>query len=87
MATPEQERLAALQTERAYLLENNKRDRAAQVDDEIEALLARAAAARDASALETTQAQGPDETTEAPRPRRGRPPGSKNKPKDEPDET
>lgn len=87
MATnPAEERLTALQTERAYLLENGKRERASQVDDEIEALLARSVAARDDSALETTQAQAPPETADEPRPRRGRPPGSKNKPKDEPAE-
>lgn len=82
MTDPAQERLASLQTERAYLLENNKHDRASQVDDEIEALLVRSGRARQ----ETVQTQDPPETTDAPKARRGRPPGSRNKPKGPDDE-
>jgi hypothetical protein len=59
------EHLAALQTERAYLVANGKLDRASQVDDQIDAVRARSAATE---GPETTAQPAPSEKAVNPKP-------------------
>jgi hypothetical protein len=65
MTDRDHEQLAALETERAFLLENGKTDRAGQVDAQIASLRDRIDAARAANEPETTRAEQPPETTKA----------------------
>lgn len=72
MTDRDQEQLRALETERAFLLENGKTDRADQVDAQLDAVRARIHAARVADGLETTQAEPPPQTTAPAKPPRAR---------------